>query len=70
MATKWNIARSGAMGKSFYQTTKSKWTRIDSGIGIESKTTDPQKSQVPQPGLPGTFMSLPIIPKKRKADHT
>lgn len=27
MATKRNIARSGAMGKSFYQSEKSKWTR-------------------------------------------
>ena len=27
MATKGNIARSGAMSKSFYQSTKSKWTR-------------------------------------------
>ena len=68
MATKRNIARSGAMGKSFYQSTKSKWTRID--IGIDGKTTDPQKSQVQQPGLPGTFISLPTISKNRKAAHT
>ena len=38
MATKRNIARNGAMGKSFYQSTKSKRARINAG-----KTTDPQK---------------------------
>ena len=40
MATKGNIARSGAMGKSFYQSTKSKRTR---NRRLEGKTTDPQK---------------------------
>lgn len=62
-----------------------KWTRNHRTAGIEAsgraiiehrassievKTTDPQKSQVTQPGLPGTFMSLPNIFKNRKTTHT
>lgn len=40
MATKGNIARSGAMGKSFYQSTKSKRT---CNHRHRDKTTDPQR---------------------------
>lgn len=52
MATKRNIARSVAMGKSFYQSTKSKRAR---------KTTEPQKTQ--DYWQLGTFMSLSTISK-------
>lgn len=71
MATKRNIARNGAMGKSFYQSTKSKRARINAG-----KTTDPQK---PSPsgratvciGIEGkTTIKKPHVTKNRKAGHT
>ena len=47
MATKRNIARSRAVSKSFYQSTKSKRTRNrrHRASSIEGKTTDPQRAR-------------------------
>ena len=83
MTTKGNIARSGAMSKSFYQSTNSKWTRKTYGqtSASASRQVDAQDHRSTKPFAKWTRNRLhrhraqdhrqkPHMTKNHKAAHT